>query len=433
MSADMNVNEALAYIHSVSWLGSKPGLSRTRALLSRMGDPQRRLKFIHIAGTNGKGSTAAMLESVLRRAGYTTGLYTSPYILRFNERMKVNGEDIPDDELCRITEAVRPLADAMEDHPTEFELVTCIAMAYFARHSCDIVVLEVGLGGELDSTNVIDAPEAAVICNIGLDHMQVLGNTVEEIASAKAGIIKEGCDCVVYGQKPSVEAVFERACADRHARMYRADGADAVLTASDLEGQTFDWKHLKNLRIPLLGRHQLCNAAVVLETLNVLSGKGWRVTEDAVRAGLAQVTWPGRFQVVRHNPLFIVDGGHNPQCLDALTQTLRDYMPGRKLVFLNGCMADKDYGAMFKALVPFARSFVTVTPPNPRALKAEQLAEHLSGYGLPVMACPTVAQGVRAAIEAAGPDGAVCCCGSLYMIADVMQALEATAEPDANA
>ncbi len=421
----MNVSEALRYIHSVSWMGYVLGLGRTNARLECMGNPEKKLKFVHIAGTNGKGSTAAMLASVFVKAGYRTGLYTSPYILRFNERMQVNGEEISDSELAEITEYVQPLADGLEEHPTEFELVTCIAMEYFARHACDIVVLEVGMGGEFDSTNVIESPEAAVIVNIGLDHMQVLGNTVEEIAHAKAGIIKDDCDCVLYAQKPSVEAVFEDACRDHHARLHRA-GMEALTPISHgLEGQNFDWKDYKNLHIPLLGEHQLHNASVVLTTIEVLSQKGWNLPETAIRSGLAEVSWPGRFQIMRSEPLFIIDGGHNPQCLNALVHAFDDYLAGRKITFLSGCMADKDFTEMFEMLAPYASEFVTVTPDNPRALPAETLAEHLKEhYPMPVCACETVAQGVDTAIHHAGKDGVVCACGSLYMISEITDALK---------
>lgn len=405
-------------------MGSIPGLGRTQALLERMGNPEKRLKFIHIAGTNGKGSTAAMLASVLHTAEYRTGLYTSPYILRFNERMQIDGVEIADEELAEITEAIRPLAESLPEHPTEFELVTCIAMEYFARHSCDIVVLEVGLGGEFDSTNVIDPPEAAVIVNIGLDHMQVLGDTVEEIARAKAGIIKPGCDCVLYAQKPSVEAVFEQSCREKGAALHRAGMENLALVSHGLDGQVFDWKDLKGLRIPLLGEHQLHNASVVLTTLEVLNQKGWKLPESAIREGLEKVSWPGRFQLMRREPLFIIDGGHNPQCLDALVQAFKDYLPGRKITFLNGCMADKDYGAMFSDLVPFAKEFVTVTPGNPRALSAEDLAKHLERYNLPITPCASVFDGVATAIDHAGRDGVVCCCGSLYMISEICDALD---------
>lgn len=423
----MRIEEALEYIHNINWnwLNALPGLSRTVELMERIGNPQKKLKFIHIAGTNGKGSTAAMLASILQKAGYRTGLYTSPYIIRFNERMQINGEQISDEEVCEILQEIRPMADAMADHPTEFELVTAIAMVYFLRHQCDIVVLEVGLGGEMDATNVIDPPEASVIVNIGLDHTQVLGNTVEEIAHTKAGIIKPGSPCVLYGQQRSVEEVIEKVCAERGCRLYHADYADVHPLSASLEGQRFDWKNLHDLSLPLLGEHQLHNAATVLTTIDAIRDRGWNVPERAVREGLADVRWPGRFEILRKNPMFIVDGGHNPQCLEALEDALRAYLPGRKLVFLNGCMADKDYGDMFNHLAPFAQEFVTVRPNNPRALSAEELSQYIRSHlGAKATPCATVADGVRTAIEHAGKDGVVCACGSLYMIGDIVAALD---------
>lgn len=421
----MNITEALKYIHTVSWMGTVPGLERIRELMDRIGHPERELKFVHIAGTNGKGSTAAMLASVLTKAGYRTGLYTSPYILRFNERIQVNGEQIPDEDVCELTELVRPHAEAMADHPSEFEIVTAIGFEYFRRQKCDIVVCEVGMGGDWDATNVIQNTECAVIVNIGLDHTQVLGATVEEIARTKAGIVKPGRPCVLYHQLPSVEAVYDEVCTDKCAPLCKVD-FDALTPISDgLEGQRFDWKDLKDLHLPLLGEHQLKNACTALTTLQVLKGRGWAIGDDAIREGLAAVTWPGRFQLLRKDPLFIVDGGHNPQCLEALEHAIQAYLPGRKLVFLNGCMADKDYGEMFRWLLPYAKEFVTVTPQNPRALPAADLAcyitDNLDAKATP---CDTVAEGVRTAIEKAGPDGVVCACGSLYMIGDIVEALE---------
>ena len=414
----MNVTEALNYIHSVCWKGSVPGLSRTQELLQRLGDPQKTLKFIHIAGTNGKGSTAAMLDSILRAAGYRSGLYTSPFITCFNERMQVNGEMISDDELAEITEQVKPHAEAMADHPTEFELVTAIAMVYFARHACDIVVLEVGLGGELDSTNVIDTPEAAVICNIGYDHMEVLGDTLEEIASAKAGIIKGG-DAVIYRGADSVEAVFAERCKATGATLHKADFDGLHLLRSSFEGQVFDCGERKALELPLLGQHQLRNAAVVLATVDVLTKKGWSISEEQLRAGLKAVTWPGRFELLRKDPVFIVDGGHNPQCIEALAKNIADYLPGMEITGLTGVMADKDYADMYRIVAPYITRFVTVTPCNPRALPAEKLAEALSRYEKPVTACATVAEGVRTAIAQTAPNGAIVAFGSLYMVGDI--------------
>ena len=201
----MNATEAIEYIHSVCWKGSIPGLGRTQELLAKMGNPEKDLKFVHIAGTNGKGSTAAMTASILQKAGYRTGLYTSPFIYRFHERMQVNGVEISDEDLAAVTEYVKPFAQSMAESPTEFELVCCIAFEYFKRQNCDIVVLEVGMGGAFDATNVIEAPEVAVITNIGLDHTEVLGDTVEKIAETKAGIFKEGGNAVIYRSTPSVE------------------------------------------------------------------------------------------------------------------------------------------------------------------------------------------------------------------------------------
>ena len=418
----MNVQEALTYIHSVSWKGSVPGLSRTQELLHRLGDPQNKLKFIHIAGTNGKGSTAAMLASVLQAAGYRTGLYTSPYITCFNERMQVDGRMIDDDELAQITQELRPHAEAMEAHPTEFALVTAIAMVYFARHACDIVVLEVGLGGALDSTNVISQPEVAVICNIGLDHTEVLGDTLEKIAQAKAGIIKGG-DVVIYRGQASVEQVFADACARTGARLHRADFDAIVPVSAALDGQVFDYGARKALLLPLLGAHQLKNAAVVLTTVDVLIARGWHISEQALREGLRTVRWPGRFELLRREPIFIVDGGHNPQCMASLAENLKTYLAGRPITALTGVMADKDYSDMYRIVAPYISRYVTVTPDNPRALRAEALAETLRVYGKPVTACPTVAEGVAEALRQTGSGEAVVAFGSLYMVGDIRAAV----------
>lgn len=414
----MTVSEALSYIHSVSWKGSVPGLSRTQELLRRLGDPQDKLKFIHIAGTNGKGSTAAMLASILRAAGYQTGLYTSPYISCFNERMQVNGEMISDAELAQITENIRPHADTMEDVPTEFELVTAVAMVYFAQHECDIVVLEVGLGGELDSTNVISTPEAAVICNIGYDHTQVLGNTLEEIASAKAGIIKGG-DAIIYRGTEGVEQVFAGKCAAVGARLHRAEFDALHLISESLRGQVFDCGCRKALELPLLGAHQRRNAAVALKTVDVLQNNGWRISEQAVYSGLKTVSWPGRFELLSEAPLFIVDGGHNPQCIAALTENVRTYLSDKHITALVGVMADKDYREMFSCIAPYISRFVAVTPDNPRAMPAQELAEVLRCFEKPVSFCDDVAQGVALALSQTGKDEAVLAFGSLYMVGTI--------------
>ena len=415
----MTYEEALSYIHSICWKGSKLGLDRTRELLGKLNDPQKELKFIHIAGTNGKGSTAAMLSSILEEAGYRVGLYTSPFINRFNERMQVNHQPIPDEELAALTEYVRPHADAMADSPTEFELITALAMVWFARQKCDIVVLEVGMGGELDSTNIIDVPEAAVIAAMGLDHVKELGPTMADIARAKAGIIKEGGRVVSYGGNPEADEVIAAVCRARNASLCQPDFSAIVPGDFGLEGQTFSYKGWRGLRIPLVGAYQMNNAAVVLETVEVLRQRGWSVSDEAVRQGLADTRWPARFEVLRRDPVFIVDGGHNPHGIRATAESLRRLFPGRKITFVTGVMADKDVEHILGLIVPLADQFFTVRPDNPRAMDAGELARRIEAMGAKATACASVRDGVDRAIQAEGPHGVACALGSLYMSGEV--------------
>ena len=415
----MTYEEALSYIHSICWKGSKLGLDRTRELLGKLDDPQKELKFIHIAGTNGKGSTAAMLSSILEEAGYRVGLYTSPFINRFNERMQVNHQPIPDEELAALTEYVRPYADAMADSPTEFELITALAMVWFARQKCDIVVLEVGMGGELDSTNIIDVPEAAVIAAMGLDHVKELGPTMADIARAKAGIIKEGGRVVSYGGNPEADEVIAAVCRARNASLCQPDFSAIVPGDFSLEGQTFSYKGWRGLRIPLVGAYQMNNAAVVLETVEVLRQRGWNISDEAVRQGLADTRWPARFEVLRRDPVFIVDGGHNPHGIRATAESLRRLFPGRKITFVTGVMADKDVEHILGLIVPLADQFFTVRPDNPRAMDAGELAARIEAMGAKATACASVRDGVDRAIQAEGPHGVACALGSLYMSGEV--------------
>ena len=417
----MTVEEALSYIHSVSWLGSRPGLSRTQELLKRLGNPEKRTKYVHIAGTNGKGSTAAMTAAILQQAGYRVGLYTSPFINKFHERMQVNGEMISDEDLIRATETVLPHAEAMEEHPTEFELVSCVAFQYFAWQKCDIVVLEVGMGGELDSTNVIDTPLVSVITNIGLDHTEVLGDTLEKIAAAKAGIIKGG-HTVIYRACDSVEKVFEEKCAATGSILHKADFDSIVLHSHGLEGQVFDACGYENIHLPLLGAHQMKNCAVVLTAIEALRDQGYAVSYQNIYDGLKNVSWPGRFELLGRDPLFLVDGGHNPQCIDALADNIKDYLAGRSLTILTGVLADKDYHCMYSNIAPYASQFVTVTPDSPRAMSAEDLKTYLSQFNKPITVCDSVREGVLKAISLAGKEGVVLAYGSLYMVGDIRSA-----------
>ena len=419
----MNVQEALAYISGVEFFGSKPGLTRIRELLERLGDPQKKLRFIHIAGTNGKGSCAAMTASILKAAGYKTGLYTSPYLYRFNERMQMNGRQIDDEVLAEIVTRVKPAAEAMEDHPTEFELMTAAALLWFAQEGCDIVVLEVGLGGRFDATNIIAAPEAAVIMNIGLDHTAVLGDTVEQIAFEKAGIIKPGTDVVLFQQSESVTEVIRRRCEEEGARLHIADFKQIVSEFDSVFGQSFTYRG-QPYALPLLGAHQLKNAAVVLELVEVLREKGWKLEQTDVEHGLYAVSWPGRFELLSDEPLFVVDGGHNPQCAETVRDNLLHYFPDKRRILLLGILRDKDYAGLTAILDEAADEYLCITPASHRALPAAELAEHLARYGKPVTVCGSIRDGGTEALRRSDGDSVVCAVGSLYSVGEIRACFE---------
>ena len=412
----------MKYIHRVAWTGSRPGLERITALLHELGDPQDSLRFVHVAGTNGKGSFCSMLDSVLRKAGFKTGLYTSPYIERFNERMAVDGEPISDTELSEITARVRVFADKMADPPTEFELITAIAMEYFFRNGCDIVVLEVGMGGELDSTNVIDSPEAAVICAIDLDHTSFLGNTVEEVAHAKAGIIKGGTTAVLYEALPSVTKVFENRCRNVGAELVKADFSSLCNIRHTLTQTVFDCEKYKDVSLSLVGSYQPYNAFVAISTIEVLRKKGYDISDAALYEGLACVRWPGRFEILGENPVFVLDGAHNPHGMRAAVESFRAHFGDRKIHFVVGAMADKDVSGMMAMLLPLADEFVAVKPDNPRAMEADELAGLLTELGARAEKCDGIDEAVKLVLSRAGDDGIVACLGSLYFSAEIRRA-----------
>jgi len=426
----MNINEALSFIHKTVWLGSKPGLSRTEHLLSLMGNPHKELKFVHVAGTNGKGSTSACIASILREAGYKTGLYTSPYINVFNERMQIDGKMISDDELCRLCEYIKPFSDSMtDDPPTEFELITALAMEYFRKNNCDIVVLEVGMGGELDSTNVIDSPEAAVICAIDLDHTAFLGNTAEKVAEAKAGIIKKGTRAALYDCEKSVYDVFESRCKQVGASLVSA-GFDKIENINpSLRFIEFDFGKYKNIKLSLVGSYQPKNASVAITAIELLREKGYKISDKNIYAGLKNVSWAGRFEILGENPVFILDGAHNPHGMKATVNSLKDHFAGKKIHFVVGAMADKDVSGMMSMLTPLAESFIAVKPDIPRAMEAETLSQLLTNLGAKSESRDSIKEAVADAVEKAGKKGIVACLGSLYFSGEIRKAyLELTGE-----
>lgn len=421
----MTYAQALDYIHSVSWKGSRPGLSRITELLEKLNNPQNGLKFIHIAGTNGKGSTSAMLESVLRAAGYKTGLFVSPYIKHFNERICVSGKPVSDDALALATAAVRPFADSMEDAPTEFELITAIGLWHFLKEACDVVVLETGMGGRLDSTNVIDEPLASVITGIAMDHTAFLGDTIEAIATEKAGIIKKGAPVVWGGHDTTAREVIAQRARELCAPFAASEDTPMTVREMTLSGTLVDYGTHTDIRIPLLGTYQPQNLATVLTAIDVLRARGLCLPEEAVKKGLANVRWRGRFERLCDDPLIFSDGAHNPEGIAAAVQGIKHYFKDRPVALISGVMADKDYTDMARMLSQVACRVFTLTPDNPRSLPAAQYADVFRGVGVPAEAHDCASEAVAAAVAFARKTGTpVFSLGSLYMYAEVTDALE---------
>ncbi len=418
----MTGEEAVAYIWSHGWEAHAPGLDRIRELLRRLGDPQKELKFIHAAGTNGKGSVCACLASVLEAAGYRVGLNTSPHLERFHERIRVNGQEISDEALGAVTERVRSAAGAMRVHPTEFELITAAAFLHFLEQRCDIVVLETGLGGELDASNVIETPELAILTAMGMDHAAILGPTLRDVAAAKAGIIKTGGTVVSRGGCPEADEVFRRTCRERGAFLTETDLSRLRVRRLDLEGAVFDFAPWENLTIPLAGAYQAENAALALTALEALRGRGWSIPEEALRRGLAAVRWPGRFEILGRAPAVLLDGAHNAHGMRAAVESLRTLFPGKRLTFLLGILADKDAGEMLDLLAPLAERAFVLRPDSPRAMDPAALCALLAARGVEARPCASAEAGLEAALAAAERDGAVCALGSLYLCGEVRSA-----------
>lgn len=417
----MNYEEALEYIHGVSWTFCKPGLERISELCERLSHPEKKLKFIHIAGTNGKGSTSAMLDSVLRAAGYKTGLYTSPYIRVFNERMRIDGENISDTELASLTEYIKPIAEQMEDKPTEFELITALAFEYFSRHNCDVVILEAGMGGRLDSTNIIDTSVLSIITGIALDHTAFLGDTVEKIAFEKAGIIKSGVPVLYGGEDCTAREVIESVAREKGSPFFYVDRSSLSVNSFSLDGSDFDFVGYKNLKIKLLGSYQLKNASLVLRAVELLRDGGFEISDNALREGFSFAKWQGRFEILSREPLTIFDGAHNPQGVESAVESIKEYFD-KKVCLVTGVLKDKDYSYIAKMLSTVANRAFTFTPDSPRALDAENYAKTLCDSGISAEACDSVAIALEKAREYARTENCpVICIGSLYAYVEVIK------------
>ena len=401
------------------------GLDSIRVLLERLEHPERKLRCIHVGGTNGKGSTVAFLRRILLEAGYKVGSFQSPAIEHLREQIQLNQKDIPEEAFARAMTRIRREVEFMaENHlglPTMFEMIVTAALLYFLEEQTDFVILEVGLGGDIDATNVIPTPELAILTTISYDHMELLGNTLSEIARHKAGIIKEGGLVLTYPQEEEVMEVLIDKCRQVGATLITASLPEAAIRY-DLEGQEFDTERLKNIHIGLLGTYQIRNAAVAVKAVELLNRTlhgEMKISDDAIRAGLWKTEWPARFQLISKNPYIIVDGGHNMQGIEMLKDSLIRYFPNQKIRFVTGVLADKEYKKMMNVIMPISKRFYTITPENPRALEAKQLAEYLKSIGGDAVSCDTLDEAMRRARKDTLQHEVICVFGSLYFVGKV--------------
>jgi dihydrofolate synthase / folylpolyglutamate synthase len=416
--SDMDLDQALGYIHSTLRFGSRLGLGNMRSVLALMGDPQKQLRFIHIAGTNGKGSVVSFLSHALIKSGLLVGTYTSPYLSRFNERIKIGFTDISDDDLCVITEYVKGKIDLFisdgNEHPTEFEIVTCMAFEYFMRKKCDIVVLETGLGGRFDATNIVDSPLYCIITKIGFDHMEHLGNTLGKIAYEKAGIIKKGAKVFTYDQDKEALDVIAGA-AEKSGCPIKIVVPAYELLSRTMASQRYRYDDTE-LDIQLDGDHQIRNSILAYEVL-----KDMGVKKEDIISGFKITVWAGRFEPLRKDPLFIIDGAHNADAVRELKKTIIDYFGDKKIIFIIGVFKDKDYADMIKEVVSCAKLFITVQLRGERALGADILADEIKKHFENVLKSDKISTAVSTSLDLATKDDIIIAFGSLSYIGEVKE------------
>lgn len=421
----MDYKDAISYIHSLERFGSRPGLERIGALAERLGNPQDNLKFIHIAGTNGKGSTAAFISSVLTCAGYSTGLYTSPYLIRFNERIKINGEEISDSDLAEYTYRVKTVIDKMVEegyeHPTEFETITALAFLYYYEKKCDVVVLETGMGGRFDATNIIKCPLVSVITKISLDHTQILGTTLDSIAFEKAGIIKPGGIVVTYPQQKPAGDTIKAVCAERNARLIAADADEIKMVELKPGEMVFSHRDYGLIKTGIIGLHQIHNAAVALKTAGVLKSSGFAIGTEDIRTGFLKASWPGRFELIGRKPDFYIDGAHNPDGISSFVETYRRIYPEQKAIIIFGVSKDKDYHTMLRQLSDIAEWFIAVAADTPRALPVKTLSNEMRKYCKNVEFSDTIKEAVTMSYMKATKAHVIAALGSLFYIGQVRE------------
>lgn len=423
-------DRAIEKIHEFSKFGSVLGLERMTELLSLLGDPQDQLKVIHVAGTNGKGSVCRYIYSVLLEEGYKTGIYISPFIENFNERIEIGRICISDEDLAvytdRVLEAVSIMIKEGLQSPTEFEVITALALLYFKEKACDYVVLEVGLGGSGDSTNVCREPLMTVITSISMDHMDRLGNTIEEIAAEKAGIIKDGCPVVTSASDVRALRVIERTAEEHKSMFFETTNLPVRITEEGIYGSCFDVDiqgvPFEGVRIAMAGRHQIDNAVAAMCALSIMEERGdVRVSRRALYAGLAAARQPGRMEVFAEekSPITIIDGAHNPDGAKALKEAIGSFCTDKKILMVIGVLADKDVKGMMDHFTDMTEDFIVTQPDNPRRLKAESLADMLRSRGCTCIEAPDIKQAYKEACQRKDKYDVIIYAGSLYMIGKV--------------
>lgn len=425
----MKYKEAMEYIESLKCYGIVPGLNNMRQLCRRLGNPQEALSFVHIAGTNGKGSVLAFLSSVLRHAGYRTGRYISPVIFEYRERIQIGERLITQAAVAEGLELIKKHCEEMVSegliHPTAYEVETALAFWYFHRMKCDIVVLETGMGGKEDATNIVEHTLAAVLTPVGMDHMQYLGKSLEEIAGHKAGIIKNNCYVTSSKQAPAVMQVLEQTAREKGCPLLKADGSQAKRIRYGTRRQRFDYGGMKDLEIHLAGRFQVENAVLAIETVKVLENAGYPVSEAALRKGLAGAYWPGRFMVVGKKPLFIADGAHNPNAAGKLAESIEFYFTNKRIIYIIGILQDKEYESMISLTGRYADQIITVTPPdNARAMHAYELAMEIARVHPAVTAVDSLEEAVEMSYLLAGKEDVIIAFGSLSYLGRLISIVE---------
>lgn len=417
----MNYEEAMNFIQNTNKFGSVLGLDNIRELLERLGNPQDQLRVVHIAGTNGKGSTLAFLAGIFRESGYRAGRYVSPASFYYEERFRINEENISKKDLCFYMEKIKNVAEEMVkdglSHPTMFEIETALSFLYFLDKKVDVVLLETGMGGRLDATNVVKKPIATVIASIGMDHMQFLGDTLEKIASEKAGIIKEGCPVISYDNTKEVNEVIKNKAKQMHAKVTFVNSAGIRVLQESLNGESFsyrssDGRWYEKIEIPLLGRHQINNAALALETLNVIKNY-YCISDFQTEDGMRKTIWRGRIEILEREPMVICDGAHNPDGAKSLLSFLQNNFTNQRLIYIMGVLSDKDYEQMVQILAPSADKIYTVAPDNPRALSSRELCNCISKYHQNVEERQRLAECLSEVRQKAEKDDVIIICGTL--------------------